>query len=170
MSNILIRKLVREDCEIISKSFAEQGWNKPREQYENYYEEQKEGKRVVIIAENCNEFAGYITIVWKSSYPTFKERNIPEIMDFNVLIKYRRNHIGTMLMEEAERIARLRSKIVGLRVGLTSDYGAAQVLYIKRGYLPDELGIYYGDEQLNYGDQTLVDDELTLGLIKNLNE
>jgi ribosomal protein S18 acetylase RimI-like enzyme len=168
VKNITIRRLQRKDCEIISQSFAKQGWNKPKEQYENYFEEQEKGKRVVIIAEYCKKFAGYVTIKWDSIYPAFKERNIPEIKDLNVLIKYRKNRIGTMLINEAEKIVKCRSELVGLRVGLTSDYGVAQALYIKRGYMPDKLGIHYKNRQLNYGEEIFVDDELTLGFIKNL--
>ena len=35
------------------------------------------------------EFAGYITLKWRSLYPSFKQQNIPEIMDLNVLPPYR---------------------------------------------------------------------------------
>lgn len=170
MNNITIRNLDENDCEVISKAFKQQGWNKTKEQYENYFKEQAKGKRDIIIVEYCNEFAGYITIVWNSSYSSYKERNIPEIMDFNVLIKQRRKHIGTILMDEAERRIKEKSKIAGLRVGLTADYGAAQVLYVKRGYVPDSFGIHYEDKKLNYGEQVLVDDELTLGFMKVLED
>lgn len=170
MSNIVIRNLLSQDCEIISKAFAKQGWNKTKEQFQDYFIQQEKGIRDVIIAECCNEFAGYITILWNSSYPAFIERNIPEIMDFNVLLKFRRKHIGTILMDEAEERLKISSKVAGLRVGLTADYGAAQVLYVKRGYVPDGFGIHYEDKKLNYGDQALVDDELTLGLIKVLSK
>ena len=36
-----IRELRENDCEIISASFKEQGWNKPKSQYEKYLELQK---------------------------------------------------------------------------------------------------------------------------------
>ncbi len=168
MSEYNLRNLKHEDCEVISSAFTQQGWNKPREQYENYLKEQSEGLRDIIVAEYNNDFAGYITIVWKSSYPYFIERYIPEIMDFNVLIKYRRKHIGYMLMNEAEKRIKEKSDIAGIRVGLISDYGAAQILYVKRGYIPDGLGLYYRENQMKYGDKLNVDDDLTIGFTKML--
>jgi hypothetical protein len=76
--------------------------------------------------------------------------------------------IGTILMREAEwRIAQL-SPIAGIGVGLLAGYGAAQVLYIKRGYIPDRRGIIYQNRQLNYGDQVMVDDDLVLYFTRNV--
>jgi ribosomal protein S18 acetylase RimI-like enzyme len=51
-----------------------------------------------------------------------------------VLPRYRRQAIGTKLMDEAERLILERSPIIGIGVGLDSDCGAAQRLYVKRGY------------------------------------
>jgi hypothetical protein len=53
-------------------------------------------------------------------------------------------------------------------VGLLAGYGAAQVLYIKRGYIPDRRGIIYQNRQLNYGDQVMVDDDLVLYFTRNV--
>jgi len=98
----------------------------------------------------------------------FREAGIPEIADFNVLIKYQRKGIGTRLMDEAERRIAQRSSIAGIGVGLTSDYGAAQVLYVKRGYVPDGHGICSDGQSLEYGEQISIDDDLVLYLTKVL--
>ena len=37
-----------------------------------------------------------------------------------------------------------RSDHAGIGFGLYADYGAAQRLYIKRGYIPDGRGAHYG--------------------------
>ncbi len=132
---ITLRELTASDCPRISRAFAEQGWTKPTSQYEGYLREQASGVRSVIVAVAGGQFAGYLTIVWLSEYPPFREKGIPEIVDFNVLLKYRRKGIGTRLMDAAEQMIRLRSPIAGIGVGLTADYGAAQVLYVKRGYV-----------------------------------
>ncbi|MEZ4847287.1 MAG: GNAT family N-acetyltransferase [Bacteroidia bacterium] len=64
----------------------------------------EEGSRDIIIAELNGEFAGYLTIKWESNYIPFKEKAIPEIVDFNVLKKFQRKGIGTALMDEAEQV------------------------------------------------------------------
>lgn len=166
--SILIRRLFSSDCRTIAEAFRQQGWNKPQEQFQNYLMEQNQGEREVLIAEFDNEFAGYLTILRQSKYPPFKEKNIPEINDFNVLIKFRGRGIGTALMDAAENLAAKKSETVGIGVGLTADYGAAQRLYVKRGYIPDGQGISQNGKFLKYGDRITIDDGLTLWLTKNL--
>lgn len=82
------------------------------------------------MAEVERELAGYVNVVWEPNYPRFKEDLIPKIQDFNVLIKYRRRGIGTILMDKSEEVIKERSEFSGLGVGLYRDYGAAQQLYI----------------------------------------
>jgi ribosomal protein S18 acetylase RimI-like enzyme len=163
-----IRKLKKEDCKSISEAFSSQGWNKPVQQYENYLNEQILEKRLVLVALLDNEFAGYLTIKWEPYYPLFKESNIPEIMDLNVLIKFRRNGVATKLMDEAEFIVSKRSSQIGIGVGLIKDYGNAQALYVKRGYIPDCKGISNSEKFLTYGDTVKADDDLKLCLLKEL--
>jgi ribosomal protein S18 acetylase RimI-like enzyme len=168
MSEITIRMLNEDDPERISKAFRKQGWEKPIDLYQRYLDKQKNGEQVSLVAEIDGDFAGYVNVVWQPAYPLFREHNTPEVQDFNVLIKHRRRGIGTMLMDKAEDIIRERSEIAGIRVGLFTDYGAAQVLYVKRGYVPDGKGIYQNDVYPQYGQQVLVDDDLVLSLIKKL--
>ncbi|MGM1050679.1 MAG: GNAT family N-acetyltransferase [Bacillota bacterium] len=166
--NIHIRELNEHDLVVISASFKEQGWNKPVDLYLNYLEEQKNGDRVSIIAEVDNTFAGYVNILWNSYYPSFKDKGIPEINDFNVLIKYRCQGVGSKLMDKAENIIKERSEIAGIGVGLFSDYGNAQILYAKRGYIPDGKGIYNSHRYIERGDTVIIDDDVALYLIKKL--
>ncbi len=168
MDKIRIRELLLEDSIIIAKAFKDQGWNKPQDQYNDYYKESLEGKRVILIAEYEGEFAGYITLLWESDDPCFSEADIPEIKDFNVLIKFRRKGIGNALMDEIERIGFESSSQIGLSVGLLKDYGSAQRIYVKRGYIPVGDGIKYGNRVLAYFDKVDVDDDLVLSFIKEL--
>jgi GNAT superfamily N-acetyltransferase len=78
------------------------------------------------------EFAGYVTLLWVSDYGPFAKRQIPEISDLNVLPPHRRQGIGNALLDRAESAASARSKVVGLGVGLYSDYGAAKDLRAAR--------------------------------------
>jgi GNAT superfamily N-acetyltransferase len=166
--NVHIREMNENDPEVISNSFEVQGWKKPIELYLKYLEEQKSGKRVSIIVEVDGDFAGYTNVIWDSYYPPFREKRIPEINDFNVLIKYRRQGIGSKLMDKAEEIIRERSDIAGIGVGIFSDYGNAQVLYAKRGYIPDGKGIHNSQRYIKYGETIVVDDDIALYLTKDL--
>lgn len=165
-----IRTLTVEDAEIIHKAFEEQGWDKPVELYKEYFKQQQEGRRLVLVAEFNEQFAGYITIVWKSGYVVFEEKNIPEIMDFNVLEKYQKQGMGKKLILAAEDEVKKVSQQVGLRVGLMEDYGKAQRLYIKNGYIPDGKGISKDNVFYTNGDETVVDHDLAIGLVKVLSE
>jgi GNAT superfamily N-acetyltransferase len=160
--NLVIRSLVETDCEKISAAFTAQGWNKPLEQYKRYLRESGQGKRDVFVAEIYGQFAGYVTLVWESDYPHFLERKIPEIVDLNVLKLFQRQGIASALMDAAEFRASTRSLVVGLGVGLTADYGPAQRMYIKRGYVPDGHGAFSGGIPLLYGESVRVNDDLVL--------
>ncbi len=167
--DLKIRDLQEKDCQLISDAFATQGWSKPVTQYQNYLEIQASGERDVLVATIKGEFAGYLTICWQSDYLPFREQGIPEIVDFNVLQKFQRNGIGTALMDEAEnRIAQV-APMAGIGFGLLSDYGAAQVLYIRRGYIPDGRGVVVGSCSLTYGDVVTMGDDQVLCLTKQLN-
>jgi GNAT superfamily N-acetyltransferase len=163
-----IRELQAKDILQIVKGFDLMKWNKPPAQFEKYLAEQHEDSRKILVAFENNDFAGYLTILWNSHYPPFNEQSIPEINDFNVLLKVRRKGIGSRLMDEAERTISERSEIAGISVGLDSDYGAAQRLYVLRGYVPDGRGIVWQNRFPKYGEQVLVDNHLNLYLTKKL--
>ena len=164
----MIEILAKEQIVEIAEAFAQLGWNKPAAQYIRYFEEQKTGKRIVLVATLNGKFAGYLTVVWQSGYPPFKKSGIPEIVDFNVLPSWRRQGIGSELMRAAEILISTCSPVAGIGVGMDSDYGAAQIFYAKRGYLPDGNGLHSGNRKLKHGDVVTVDDSLCLHFTKNL--
>jgi GNAT superfamily N-acetyltransferase len=164
----LIRRLERRDIPEIAGAFRELGWNKPESQYERYLAQQEVGVRDVYVAFVDGQFAGYITICWESSYRPFLVASIPEIVDFNVLPRFRRMGIGTQLIDQAEKeIARI-SPVAGIGVGMTSDYGAAQRLYVLRGYVPDGRGLHWRDHHVHDREDIVVDDDLALYFTKDL--
>jgi GNAT superfamily N-acetyltransferase len=160
--------MMAKDAAVVAAAFAAQGWNKPEEQYRRYLAESAQGLRVVLLAERGGEFAGYVTVVWESDYPPFRDAGIPEIVDFNVLIKHQRRGVGTVLLDEAERRIAERSDVAGIGVGLTVDYGAAQVLYVKRGYVPDGRGVAQAGRTIRHGAHITVDDDLAVYFTKRL--
>jgi GNAT superfamily N-acetyltransferase len=123
--NLQVRTPGHEDPPRIAGAFAALGWNKPVEQYKRYLTEQADGIRVVLVAESEGAFAGYVTVVWDSTYPPFREDTVPEIQDLNVMPAFRRRGMGTALMDAAEALAAERSSVVGIGVGIDPDYGPA---------------------------------------------
>jgi GNAT superfamily N-acetyltransferase len=159
---VTIRPLRAADAAPIADAFAAIGWSKPREQYERYFAEQEAGERRVWVAEVDGRFAGYVTLSWRPVYPPFRDEGIPEIQDLNVLPDHRRRGIGAALLDAAESAAGERGPMVGIAVGLGGDYGAAQRLYVRRGYVPDGNGIAWRGRTVGFGEQVAVDDDLVL--------
>ena len=165
---VTIRELQQADAQIISEAFLAQGWNKSAAQYEQYWRETQDGTRTVLVAEKNGRFAGYVTIMWRSDYPPFQEQDIPEVVDFNMLQAFQRQGIGTALMDKAEQLISEQSPLAGIGVGLTSDYGAAQALYTKRGYICDGRGTFAHGRWIPSGTQVTLDDYHAIYLTKSL--
>lgn len=157
-----------QSSEIAEVGLAHAVLNKSIEQYQRYFEDQEAGRRLVLIARSDGAVAGYVTINWLPDYPPFRDAGVPEIQDFNVLPAFRHRAIGTRLMDEAERLILERSSVIGIGVGLHRDYGPAQRLYVKRGYVPDALGITSHGRRVNWGDEAKIDDDLVLWFTKTV--
>lgn len=160
MSDIHVRELRECDLETISTAFRVIGWNKPLEQFQRYLSDQRAGSRMVFVADSDGDFAGYVTVIWNSGYPPFRASQIPEIQDFNVLPRFRQRGIGTQLLDAAEAHLAQRSPVIGIGVGMHSGYGAAQRLYVKRGYIPDGRGVVSHEQVVEQGATVCNDDDL----------
>jgi GNAT superfamily N-acetyltransferase len=167
-SEYAIRKLQDDDPKVISAALTALGWDKPVRQYEKYLAEQRDGVRDVLVATVDEEYAGYVTVRWESPYEPFDK--IPEIQDFNVLPKFRRRGIGTGLMDSAEALVAERSDVVAIGVGLYADYGTAQRMYVRRGYIPDGRGLLYNLKEVPPGEMVRNDDDAILMFSKSLRD
>lgn len=139
--------MIESDVDSLAQTFA--CWNKHREQYERYWKENQDARRVTLVAVSNEQVVGYANIIWQPDYEPFREAGIPEINDMNVVTEFQKQGIGSALIQEAECIARQHGKeVMGIGFGLTPDYGSAQRLYPKLGYIPDGRGArstYWGD-------------------------
>ena len=89
---IQIKKLKDSFLAFMVQGFDDSNWTKkPFSLFEKYLKEQKEGKRIVLVAFADGSFAGYVTLVWQSNYKQFSLNRIPEMKDFNVLPTLRRS-------------------------------------------------------------------------------
>lgn len=167
--HVLIRDMEPEDIESIVRGEIEQGWHATAEKYEMRQEDRKAGKAIAIAAEYDGHIVGYIHVYRPgATFGAFAGQGYPEIVDFGVLEKYRRKGIGNKLMDVAEEIASQYGDTVYLGVGLNNGYGSAQRMYVKRGYIPDGSGVWYGEEICPQYAPCCNDDDLVLYLSKKL--
>ncbi len=164
-----IRNLEKTDIPKIVSAFENSNWQiKHAELFEQYLHDQTKNKISCFVASYKGEFAGYTTIRFLSKYQFFADNNIPEICDLNILPKYRNRGIGTALIERCEMYANTKSNIIGIGVGFYPDYGNAQKLYVKLGYIPDGFGATYNYNYVSAGKKYPVDDELILWFTKKI--
>jgi len=157
---LAIRPLALDDVEPVAAVF-----NKP-ERLRQYVAEEAAGAIATFVAWDGDAFVGYVILRWRSQW--FAD-GIPEIQDFNVVPARRRQGIGTALLDAAEACAATRSAVVGIGVGMTANYGAAQIMYVKRGYVPDGRGLATHHRPVRYyGESVFVDDDLVLYFTRTL--
>ena len=173
MTKIHIRQATPESAAWLQGCFnRNMGWAKPEGYFQHVIEQQGRAELILLVASIDTNFAGHCKLVWQPHYKPFRDAGIPEIQDLNVVPKYRRQGVASALMDKCEAliIEHSPTKIAGIGFGLYGDYGAAQRLYIKRGYVPDGRGMMYHDEPVEPGKVYPVDDDLVLRLTKDLSD
>ncbi len=165
---IKIRSMVPEDAKILYDTYLSYGWHPEIGTYESYYREQEEGVRLVFIAEYDGDVKGQCTLVLHPSEGPWGGKDIPEIVDLTVFFDIHGKGIGTKLLDVAESEASKISDTVFLAVGVHSGYGAAQRIYVKRGYIPDGSGVWYQGKVLDQYAPCVNDDDLLLFMSKSL--
>lgn len=141
---------------------------------DGYFETCFEKDCIILIAathnnDNERQELGFVILNFEPKYNLYKKLEIPEIQDLNVVPNYRKQGIGTALIKACENIVTDQGiEQVGISVGLTANYGAAQRLYAQLEYIPDGYGVTYDRASVDHGDQRPVDDDLCLMMIKNL--
>ena len=166
---IRIRTLESDDAEIIASEERTQGWvDATADKYYMRLRDMREGRAIALAADYCGKVAGYINVYPNSPWGAFGGKGLPEIVDFGVLAKFRRHGIGSKLMDTAEVIAKEYADTVYLGVGMHSGYGSAQRMYVKRGYIPDGSGVWFGERVCEPYSDCCNDDGLILYLSKAL--
>ena len=165
---VVIRNMTEADAEALAAGETAQGWGDTAEKHRMRLRDQAAGRCVALAAEYCGQTAGYLSVYRRVEHGPFAGKEMPELVDFGVLEKFRRHGIGGKLMDAAEKLAGETSPVVGLGVGLHSGYGSAQRMYVLRGYVPDGSGVWYRDEVCRPYDECRNDDDLVLYLSKKL--
>lgn len=167
--SIYIRYMNESDIDYFTDEFIKLN-RKGKEVLKQYFTEQTSGRRSVLVAVYNECPAGYITLVCNAEAGPFANKGIPEIKDFIVLPQFRCMGIGNKLMDCIETIAREKSEYVTLGVGMYADYGSAQRMYVKRGYIPDGSGLWHGEKHLYPYEDCINDDDLNLYFEKKLSK
>jgi GNAT superfamily N-acetyltransferase len=164
-----IRQAGQADLAQLASVAAGNGASKAHDYFEICLREQLDGKRVVHIVWADETPAGYGMLNFNPRYALYRRLGIPEIQDLNVLPVFRRQGMAGALIDGFENLARARNhEDIGISVGLYADYGAAQRLYIKKGYVPDGYGVTYDRAPVSAGEIRPIDDDLCLMLVKAL--
>lgn len=144
-------------------------YKKSNEQWLKYLTETRQGVRLAVVAEVGGKAIGYATLKFNSEYTPFKEANIPEINDLGVALSDRNTGVGRTMIEFLEQAAKEKGcREIGIGFGLYNDYGPAQRLYVKMGYVPDGRGVMYNYQSVVPGKSYPVDDDLVLFFTKPL--
>ena len=166
---LVIRDMEEADAQIFNDEYTAQGWHPDINYYLMRIREAAEGKCIALTAVYQGCPVGSLYLYFDAKEGPFKGKGWPLIVDFGVLQKYQRKGVGARLMDAAERLASQHADAVCLGVGLCREYGAAQRIYAKRGYIPDGSGVWYRDQPcVQYETVCTVDDDLVLYLSKGL--
>lgn len=168
-SPIQIRPMMENDIDMIYRGLSGHEISKPLDYVMRCWSENESKERVTLLAIYDSEFVGWGHVAIISHYPHFSDNGIPEIQNFDVIPPYRKHGIGNKLIDNLEKIAFTYSDTIGIGFGLYSNYGAAQRLYIKRGFIPDGKGLMYDNRSVEPGSRVRVDDDLVLFLTKSKN-
>lgn len=161
---IEIREATKEDIPVLYTIYGTIG-----KKDEGYFEQCMGEGVAIFIASVEGSDVGFGLLNWNPRYSLYKKLKIAEIQDLNVLPDARRKGVATAIIKWCEGLARARGhEMIGIGVGLTRDYGPAQILYTKMGYVPDGFGVTHDREAVVTHALYRMDDDLSLMMVKQL--
>jgi GNAT superfamily N-acetyltransferase len=168
MANVHIERVAPTDLAQVVQLFIQQVYPGDPEGAHLHFSEHAEGQADTFLAWVESSLAGYLTIRWQSNHPLFRQHNIPLIHHLGVFPQFQRQGIASRLMDVAEQLIATRTTQAGITVGLFDEYGPAQRLYARRGYVPDGRGACQGQRPLKQGERVISEHDLILWLTKDL--
>ena len=167
-NELMIRNMEEADARIFTDEEIKQGWHTDISKFLTRLKDQSEGICISLTAVYRGAPAGYVNIYITPSGGPFGGKGLPEIVDFGVFFHLHKRGIGNKILDVVEAEAAKYADHVFLAVGLHSGYGAAQRIYVKRGYVPDGSGVWYQGKQLDQYAPCVNDDDLLLFLAKEV--
>lgn len=137
--------------------------------FETAFQEQNDSKRIVFLAFVSDVLVGYTHLNFYPQYSAFQKFKIPEIQDIFIHPDLRRQGLGAHLINACEKEAMTQGHTeIGIGVGVLSNFGPAQRLYHRMGYIPDGNGAVFERQPIQQGDIRPIDDRICLMLVKQL--
>jgi GNAT superfamily N-acetyltransferase len=165
---IELRSLRTDDLPRIAATQGGAAWKGHDKRWNRYLNEQSQGLRDVLLADTGTAIVAYGSLAWVSQNPSFRKAGTPEIQDLVVAEAYRNAGLATRMIRALEERARAAGHSrVGIGVGLYQDYGAAQRLYSRLGYILDGTGVSYKNVSVEPGAQVKVDDDLVIWMLRD---
>ncbi len=144
-------------------------WQRDPAYWQTCLDEQSRGRRSTAVAFEEAAVVGSGHLKFSPEYEGFRASGTPEISDLRVSERCRRQGVATALILHFGRAAMSAScRTIGIGVGLSEGYGAAQRLYAKLGFMPDGRGITQDNVRVFPGDTVRADDSLVLWLVRDL--
>lgn len=164
-----IKAAHRGDIELLEELYRGVGYPVDLEYFPLNFDRQDAGERQIYMAFIDEDVCGFCIYNRKPRYSFFAHSEIPEIQDLAVAPQHREQGIGGQLIDFCENVAREEGfSQMGIGVGITKSFGAAQRLYIRKGYVPDGYGAVYDREYVQEGQFQALDSNLSLMLVKSL--
>ena len=122
--------------------------------FEAYYLGQLQGQCSALVAlqtdaDGIRNYLGYSVVRWQSGATAFWQRNIPEIVDLNVIAGARRQGIGAALLHACERAASEKAyDHIGVAIEKIQSDSAVLHLYQQCGFQSVESGLGSSSQQL----------------------
>jgi len=134
-----IRELVEANLPLLAATKGGPAWHGAWDQWRTtYLVEHLNGSRLCLVAMEDGKAVGYGSLIWR-------------------------------LLAACEARAKAAGRTtIGIGFALYADYGRAQRLYVRRGYVPDGRGVAYAGELGVPGQTYRLDDDLVLFLTKPL--
>ena len=165
----MIITLNKEHIDTLNNLAVKNGDPKDSDYWHICFDQQQNGSRTILGWIEDEKIVGYAHFNRAPKYQPFESAGIPEIQDLRVDRDYQRRGIATALIYAIEAIAVAEGfDMMGIGVGLYSDYGKAQQLYVNVGFVPDGAGINYDRVTCARGDRIILDDDLSLMMVKSL--
>ncbi len=168
-----IRQMTEPDIPVLVALASAGGHFIESDYFETAFQEQTDNKRIVLLAHAGDgvgdRLVGYVHLNFFPQYAPFLRLGIPEIQDLFVHPDARRQGVGEQFIHACERAAAERGATdIGIGVGVTGEFGSAQRLYTRLGYIPDGAGAVFERIPVSTGDVRPIDDRLCLMLFKSL--
>ncbi len=165
---LTIRTMIESDAQTIYDTYLSYGWHPDLETYQRYFDELGNG-RITFVAEYDGEVAGHVSLIFDQAREASGPfPGIPLISDLCVFFHLHNRGIASRLLDVLEAEAAKMYDTVCLAVGCHSGYGAAQRLYVGRGYNFDGSGVWWNGQQLEQYAPCENDDDLLLWMSKKI--